>query len=78
MDLGGRSDRVPFVRWEEEGAADAILLQDPAGQNSFVVNQADLIHAAALKRLGATCCREPRIQERRSNKDQMERTIEHV
>eukprot|EP00913_Durusdinium_trenchii_P003698 g3422.t1 len=27
---------------KEEGAADAILLQDPAGQNSFVVNQAPL------------------------------------
>ncbi|CAK9082894.1 Uncharacterized protein SCF082_LOCUS39372 [Durusdinium trenchii] len=26
---------------KEEGAADAILLQDPAGQNSFVVNQAE-------------------------------------
>ena len=24
---------------QEEGAADAILLQDPAGQNLFVVNQ---------------------------------------
>ena len=40
---GAKSHHVPLLLGlpsQEEGAADAIILHDPAGQNLFVVNQA--------------------------------------